>query len=340
MIKKDSSGVSPVIATILMVAITVVMSSVLVVMVFGMIENSDPAPLAILDVKPVFNVEDGYEVFVKAMTFSLSTSQIVLSINGEKSQSTLDGHSPSNPFQGQSFSCHPVTQSSTFGTGSTLRLNIEPALRGSEVSLQLLRQDGALIGRISFNTLGESQQSTLNMTGAKWNNNENAVFPLVFDSSERRFVTIPRDNIDTPVTYLRIEAKVVLHSPSNQQIAHATIVNINGDNGYRLQISSGYFTFGAGGSSNWVRSNGMGSAPHSVYPQANVMYTVWGVMDFEASSISVWVNNTEGIMVKAGERTGVTGLPNMGLRDWTIGAWWDNQRYFHGEVHSVNIVAY
>lgn len=339
MIKKDLSGVSPVIATVMMVAITVVMSSILVIMVFGMIENTDPAPLAILDVKPLPSVEDGYEVFVKAMTFSLSTEKIVLSINGETSQSTLDSHSQSNPFQGQSFSCHPITQSSIFGTGSTLRLDIEPALRGSEVSIQLLMQNGALIGSISFNTLGESQESSLDMTGAKWNNNENAAFPLVFDSSERRFVTIPRDNIDTPVTYLRIEAVVVLHSPPNQQMAHASIVNINGDSGYRLQISAGYFTFGTG-SGGFVRSNGMGGAPLNVPPQANVVYTVWGVIDIEASSISVWVNNTEGIMVKAGEKTGVTGLPNMGARDWTIGAWWNEQRYFHGEVKSLNIVAH
>lgn len=339
-IRKDPSGVSSVMATVLMVAVTVVISAVLLVMVFAMIDDSEPTPTAILDVRPVPQEEDGYEIFVKAMTFSISADQVVVRINGETSPNTLDRQSQANPFTGQSFSVHPVTVTSAFGTGSTLRLDVGPSLRGSEVSIQLLRLNGASIGTLNFNTFGEAQQSRLDLTGAKWNNDDSASFPLVFDSSERAFVTIPRDNTETPVTYLRLEAVVELHSPPRQQMAHASIVNINGDNGYRLQISSEYFTFGTGTSSNWVRSNGMGGASHSVYPQEHVVYTVWGVIDTEESAISIWVNNTEGVMVKTGERTGVTGLPDMGARDWTIGAWWNEQRYFHGKVHSVDIIAH
>lgn len=335
---KNRSAVSPVIATVMMVAVTVVLSAVLLVMVMAMMDGSDPTPVAVLDVKA--SSSDGeYEISVKAITFRIPGDQVKIRVNGDESPNPLSQYSPQNGHDGLSYSWTPAMDTSQLARGLIIELRLTQSMEGSSVKFDFVRTNGALIGSINFHPSSQAPPSIIDMDNATWENGDPAGFPLVFDSSEQSFVTVPRNNVEDPATYLRIEAVVELHSPPSEQIPHAAILNIDGDTGYRLQISSEYFTFGMTHSQYFVRSNGWGDAPYYLYPQADVKYTVWCIADLDSNTMSIWVNNTEGLMVMAGERSDLTDLPDLRIdRDWTIGAWHNDERYFHGKVHSLDIV--
>lgn len=74
--KKNEAAVSPVIATILMVAITVVLAAVLYVMVIGMSDNpGETAPTGTIHKQQVsVNSTSGYDVIISITTLSRMTS--------------------------------------------------------------------------------------------------------------------------------------------------------------------------------------------------------------------------------------------------------------------------
>jgi len=338
-------AVSPVIATILMVAVTVVISGVLLVLVLGMMDTEGVSPTGVLDVKKISD-EDIFEVSVKAMTFSISADEAYLAVNGQKSLRALDSYPANKPYSGNGFTYNTgPTSLSQVGTGTKVYLDISESLRGSVITVQLMRQNGAVMGSISFFDSSQTQagEETIDMSDATWKNDDPASFPLEFSSADKQHVSIPQGDIEPPTRYFNVTCEVELNLPPSEQQNWATIININGDRGYRLQLSgtsndNRWFEFGAG-SGNWIRSDGTGGGTATEIKEG-VRYQVWGVMDFELKKVSIWVNATDDkdTMVLNGMKNyGDDDLPERGSANWHIGSTSTDGRHFDGVVHWLNV---
>ncbi|MDD1768222.1 MAG: type IV pilin N-terminal domain-containing protein, partial [Methanomassiliicoccales archaeon] len=78
-VRRDAEAVSPVIATILMVAITVVLAAVLYVMVLGFGGNTNVAPT--LDLSRT-NYANGYKMTCTAPTEDVAWADVTVQLNG------------------------------------------------------------------------------------------------------------------------------------------------------------------------------------------------------------------------------------------------------------------
>ncbi len=345
-IHRGRQAVSPVIGTILMVAITVMVSGVLLVLVLGMMDPEGVSPTGVLDVKKDGQVDDRFEISIKAMTFSIPAEEAFLTVNGQKPIRALDSYPASKPFSGNGFTFNTGQTSLTqIGTGSRFYLDMSDSLRGSVITVQLMKQNGAVMASIKFfdNSNNLAERPTIEMSGATYKNDDPANFPLEFVGADRQHVRIPQSDIGTVTRYFNVTCEVELNSPPSQQQSWATIININGDNGYRLQLSgtkdnNKHFEFGAGTGSNWVRSDGTGGGVATEIREG-VRYQVWGVLDFELKKVSIWVNATDGsTMVLAGIKDYNRDiLPNIGSADWHLGSTSTDARHFDGTVHWLNV---
>ncbi len=79
--RKDREGVSPVIATILMVAITVVLAAVLMVMVMGM--TAEPEPVVRIDMVEQYSGEWVVRLTYVSVTMDTDDVEIFAFINGD-----------------------------------------------------------------------------------------------------------------------------------------------------------------------------------------------------------------------------------------------------------------
>ena len=80
--RKDSEGVSPVIATILMVAITVVLAAILMVMVMGMTDSGTTTPtIAQINVDPAAADATSLKVTVVSIVPSAEVGKVTFTLN-------------------------------------------------------------------------------------------------------------------------------------------------------------------------------------------------------------------------------------------------------------------
>ncbi len=329
-----------------MVAVTVLLAAVMLTLVLAIVDPGQISASGVMSVSEIGG--DEYELQVVALTFSVSAQDARLVVNGEVPPRGLDSYPRSSPYQSKDasfvFSSSGESPLSAIGSGTVLLLSLDEAMRGEEVRVSLQSGNGAVIAGISFIASGTGTVQSIDLGGAGGANGADASgFPLVLTASEEQYVTVPRDNIPAPEERIKISAKVKLSSPPEDQASWATIININGDIGYRLQLSGAatdnrHFEFGAGGSGDWIRSEGVPAI------KAGIWYEVWSILDFEDRTMSIWVSNDAGIMVEAGSRDyGRDALPNMGGGDWFIGGHGradieeGNERYFDGEIAWIDV---
>ena len=346
------NAVSPVIATVMLVAVTIVLSGVLLVLVMSMMDTEGVSPTGILDVKKSSHGENTYEISIRAMTFSIPADDAFLAVNGDRSIRSVDSHTEDYPYTGHGFEYHAgQSPPSQIGTGSRLYLEVKGSLLGSVISLQLQKQNGAVIASTKFFD-ARAAGGSIWMGGAEWGNGDAASFPLVFDGGSH--VTVPRDNIADPTRYLNVSVELMLTTSPSDQDPWATIININGDRGYRLQLSGDrdgpnnnqWFQFGASGwvsaTPNRINSDGTGGGT-PVEVHEGVRYQVWGVMDFDLKEISIWVNATgdTDTMVLAGIKDyDNPDMPNIGDLNWFLGDRGSLDRSFEGEIYWLNVETY
>ena len=214
------------------------------------------------------------------------------------------------------------------------------SLRGSVITVQLMKQNGAVMASTKFFVAdGTSGETNIDMSEATWKNGTPATFPLVFVASDNDHVTLPHNTITPPTKYFNVSCRIMLNSPPSSQDNWATIINLNGDNGYRLQLSgsgNNWFEFGA--RNYWARSDGvqMGTP---VPVKEGVEYQIWGVFDFELRKVSIWVNATDDIntMVLAGIRDYNRNEMPIYQGDWRLGDRSFNDRSFDGVVYWLNV---
>lgn len=341
------SGVSPVIATILMVAITVVISGVLLILVLNIIDQDNISPTGVMEVEKLSDDPDIYSIRVKIMTFKLPSNDLKFSVNDETTFFTLDRYPASKPYQGQGFKINAGdTVPNDIGTGAVFNLEITGIDRGERIKAELVRSNGVVIASVTFVDPKEVVRPTLDLTGIEYNDGQQAEYPLVFDMEEEQFIRVPQSNVPEVTRYLKISVELILDKPPAEQSSWASIVNINGDRGYRLQLSgesngNQWFEFGANNS--WVRSDGTGGGVEAIVKE-NIVYEVWGIFDFEKREVSVWVNSTDGeTMVMAGIRNyNSENLPNIGSGDWYLGTWGTSvptRGFIDGTINWINVEA-
>ncbi len=337
---KERGAVSPVIGVVLMVAVTVLISGVLLVLVLNLMEPDDVSPSGVMDVSPTG--EDSYGLSVIAMTFSIDSTKVKLSVNGIEPPGSVSSYTVANPFTHGlfSYSIQGQQQPATIGTGSGFLLTLDQSLRGETVRVTMMTISGAVIADVAFIALGEPPLSTIPMGNAEFSDGSPADFPLQFVRGDGDYVTVPQSDIgtiDESVQKVIVNATVTLGLPPSEQARWASIVNLNGNDGIRLQLSgvmvdevlvNDNFEFGTSG--GFVRSDAI---------REGVEYTVRGEVDIAEGKVRIFVNNTHGVMVMHGERD--SGAPEA-LGDWHLGAF--NQfgqqqysRHFDGEISRVAI---
>jgi len=89
--RKDSEGVSPVIATILMVAITVVLAAILMVMVMGMTGDGGQSVVATINAPDTNTTATSLVVTVTSIIPSTATTDITFTVNGAAAAANWGG---------------------------------------------------------------------------------------------------------------------------------------------------------------------------------------------------------------------------------------------------------
>jgi flagellin-like protein len=141
-IRKDRKAVSPVIATILMVAITVVLAAVLYVMVSGLVSGPGSTPSAIgVSVSQSSNGLNWVLLFadVPAGKANSTVSLVIADAGGATS---LTATTLAALFGGTDASYAPVTSLSTLSAGDRILLTVSVYAAGS--TYQLIDSNGVL----------------------------------------------------------------------------------------------------------------------------------------------------------------------------------------------------
>ncbi|MEI6796955.1 MAG: LamG-like jellyroll fold domain-containing protein [Methanomassiliicoccales archaeon] len=140
-------------------------------------------------------------------------------------------------------------------------------------------------------------------------------WPLVLNLPNQQGLLLPSNASLQPVQSLTIEAKFMLDLPAIEQTSWSSLLDKNGDNGYRLQLSGSstdnrWIEFALGNSQAWIRSNGMRSFSEvnslvsgnfNVVLRSGVWYTVVATYDISVGKMQLYVNNTAGVLQLAGE---------------------------------------
>ena len=338
---------SPVIATILMVAITVVLSAVLMVMVMGFMNPVEATPMGYFS-----QVEDkgdnGYHLTLGALTSSFQLTQARLEVNGVSSAFSLDNHSSfSSRYQSPDGKIQYYAQGrmdGSFGTGDKVVVLLHPSMQGSTVDVRLVfASSGFTIARTTFIVVGAFDTS-INLSAAVPKNGAVAAFPLILTSNQQQSLSLPQSSIGPIGQNFTVTATVTLGLPPEQQTGWASIFNSNQDNGFRLQLSGSdngnrYFEFGT--KAGWVRSDGTGVPGNGIQIVAGTQYTVMGVYSMSDRTVQIFVNNSQGVMVLMGQKTVSDSVPTLGSSGWHIGGNGNgavaNARFFDGTIHSLSV---
>ena len=140
-IRKDRKAVSPVIATILMVAITVVLAAVLYVMVSGLVSGPGATPSAIgVSVSQSSNGLNWVLIFADVPA-GKANSTVSLSI-ADGSGATLFAATALNALGGSTETYSPITTGSTLAAGDRILLTVATYAAGS--TYQLIDANGVL----------------------------------------------------------------------------------------------------------------------------------------------------------------------------------------------------
>ncbi|MDD3398026.1 MAG: type IV pilin N-terminal domain-containing protein [Candidatus Methanomethylophilaceae archaeon] len=342
-------AVSPVIATILMVAVTVVISAVLMVMVMGFMNPVEAVPMGYFS-QVEDRGEDGYYLTLGPVTSSFLLSQARLEVNGISSTQALDNHSSfSTRYQALDGSIQFYAiggAGGRFGTGDQLVLLLGDSMEGSRVDVRLIHlPTGFTIARTTFLAMG-SYGTSIDLSSAVSKNGAVTAFPLSIVSSQQQSLSLPQSSIGPLGQNFTVTAKVTLRLAPDQQEGWASIFNSNGDNGFRLQLSGSsdgnrHFEFGT--RAGWVRSDGTGIAGFSgIQIVAGTQYTVMGVYSMSDRTVQIFVNNSQGTMVLMGQKSVTDAVPTLGTSGWHIGGTGYNAaatgRFFDGTIHSLNVI--
>ncbi|MEK6851714.1 MAG: archaellin/type IV pilin N-terminal domain-containing protein [Candidatus Thermoplasmatota archaeon] len=152
-IRKDEKAVSPVIATILMVAITVVLAAVLYVMVTGLLAGPGATRPAV-----TFGAADGitngfkFEVAAASMAKAAANYRVAFSVNGT-SAGTAAALAASMTIGSYAITWNDLGSEGDLTGGDTFRVTRTGGLPGSsDFVLTVLWSDGASVGTRDYST--------------------------------------------------------------------------------------------------------------------------------------------------------------------------------------------
>ncbi len=141
-IRKDRKAVSPVIATILMVAITVVLAAVLYVMVSGLVSGPGATPDAIGVSVSQSNSGANWVLTFADVPAGKANVTVSLSISDAAGATTLPAATLASLFGGTLASYSPVTSDPTLSPGDKILLDVNTYPAGS--TYQLIDDNGVL----------------------------------------------------------------------------------------------------------------------------------------------------------------------------------------------------
>ncbi|MEE9174149.1 MAG: archaellin/type IV pilin N-terminal domain-containing protein, partial [Thermoplasmata archaeon] len=141
-IRKDRKAVSPVIATILMVAITVVLAAVLYVMVSGLVSGPGATPDAIGVSVSQSNSGENWVLLFADVPAGKANQTVSLIISNPDGTTKLPAATLESIFGGALASYAPVTSGPTLSAGDKILLDVSEYPAGS--TYQLIDANGVL----------------------------------------------------------------------------------------------------------------------------------------------------------------------------------------------------
>ena len=151
-IRKDEKAVSPVIATILMVAITVVLAAVLYVMVTGLLAGPGATRPQVTFGQPDA-VTNGFEFDVAGVTLTKAAAnyRVALSVNGT-SAGTAATLAASMTIGGYTIAWTDLGGEGDLTGGDTFRVTRSPFLPNTDYAVSLLWSDGSSVGSRDYSS--------------------------------------------------------------------------------------------------------------------------------------------------------------------------------------------
>lgn len=290
-----------------------------------------------------------YRLTLGPVTSSFPLGEAKLTVNGATSSLALDSYTSSGarfhtPDGKIEFYVYSHTGDGRFGTGNQIALFLHASLSGTFVNIALVHYPGG--SAIAFTSFVPPSfgDGNVNLDLASSRGGALPSFPLTLNNTLSQSLSIPQNSIPVVQNSFMVLAKVKLNLAPVLQSDWATILNCNGGDGYRLQLSgpsneNRYFEFGNRG--GWVRSDGMGVGGTGINIVAGVYYNVMGVYNVSESSIRIYVNNSDGLLVLMGQRIVPNSTPILGSSNWHIGGTGNsvstNSRYFNGVISSLKI---
>ncbi len=346
--RRRDEGVSPVIATILMVAVTVVISAVLFVLVLAIADVGDIAPDGVLRVESVD--EDTYHISVRAVTFSISGDSVRFVINNIEPPSTLNSYTRASPFVTPdgliSYSSPGNTPLNVINKGSYIILELDESLRQTVVKVALVSTQGKVIAQTSFVATGTLPSGPVDppadpavIPGAQGSGVDVTSFPLVFAAGDR-YVTVPQSTYGPVQDYLRISIGIKFQTTPTPG---TNILSINANDGFSLRTerSGGNDRLLFSAKDTSVRSNGAGGGI-AMTVQSGIDYDVICIYDRSLGVLQIFISDDGEPPVLRGSVSYSSTPPQLGVSDWFLGAGNDGTGptgpYFRGQINHLSIM--
>ena len=362
--KFSRRGVSPIIATILMVVITIILSATIVVMVMGF--NSTGGSTHYGSIALVAQDSSAqYTVYFGGFQPKTLFSQVKASIAGHLTDEVLSSYTIQTPYSYPSVvtSMHPVDLGGEgiINAGDSMVISFDSSMAGQVADIAIVfAADGNVIAGTSIIVQGGGH-STLDLTNfvaesVPAGHLPLRAWPLTLDATYKQDLKLTNAVAFQPVNSLTIQISFMLSQPANQELNWSSLVNRGLNNGYRLQLSgpinnvpdNRWLEFGITGLI-YVRSNGMRDASsvssqnspnYKVLLQQGVQYTAVATYDKAVGKLQLFMSEGGGALQLVGERPAVLTFDtaNLPLFIGAHGNSTPSERWFSGTIQYVNII--
>lgn len=356
-------GVSPIIATIMMVVITILLSATVVVMVIGFNPTGSGTHYGSI---AMVELDSGSQYTVYFGGFQPKTlfSQVKASIAGHLTDKVLSSYTILTPYSYPSVitAMHPIDLGGegVINAGDSMVIKFDASMAGRAAEIAIVyAADGNVIAGTSIIVEGGSH-STLDLTNFIAESNPTGhlptkTWPLTLDSTYKQDLKLTSSTAFQPVNSLTIRISFMLSKPANQQMNWTELVNRGQNTGYRLQLSgpinkvpdNRWLEFGITGSI-YVRSNGMrdvngldtkNSPNYNVVLQEGVQYTAVATYDKAVGKLQLYMGVGGSPLQLVGERPAVLTFDTANLPLF-IGAYGNGSpvdRWFSGTIQYLTI---
>ncbi len=325
--KRDLRAVSPIIATIILVAMTVVLSAAAYVMFINFSADSGSTYGSFVEVRQDPSDGNTYIAVIGPTTEKVDYSQCKASVNGDLTTKTLDQYlGKGKAWNGPGFNLFVVDIAGNVrvDNGDMIYLSFTTLTGETDVDLTLIYMpEGSLLASILFTANGgidpdldmfydfsasdplsdlTGKQADATTTPASWAaprvTSVNGVDCLDLDPNSRtlrRYARVADSPALDPTTSIYIETRVKIIQAPNTMESGASIV-AKGSDYYRLALSAGsgaamnrYFQF----SVRLADGVGLRSVNSVTTIQSGEWYTVAGSYDAATGQLSIYVNGVK-----------------------------------------------